>query len=389
MLNYGELNNLGKKIVRVIGYVLCGIMLALCAVLAFASAAFTAEETVGVFGVNIYIVNEDGIPTVPKGSAVMVNPCAPYEADEGKLVLYKNNEKLTLGYGNGYSVSDGVYQINVIENGKEITISESDLIGKADYCSEFLGKVIGFIKTPLGVFCIAIVPCLVLIFYDIIRAFALKRPLPEVIPQVKNKNSEQKYIDRGISVNADGKGTYSRTAAASPAAANDVLFSYTAKQNKPEKKETPIIPLTDKPINKPADKPKPEPAEKPKNAGTLRPDVSTANTGRFDKIVPLEKNPALKKDEVSLKNEPSDAFFTQSTVPQIQKNAYFRNVRNNSSENDKDEENTRTMKTASKRSTEIIAGKRVEELIGDDDDIRDKSRYNDVDEIISGFNKKV
>lgn len=377
---------MGKKIVRIIGYILCGIMLALCAVLAFASAAFTAEETVGVFGVNIYLVNEDGIPTVPKGSAVVVNPCAPYEADEGKLVLYRNNEKLSLGYGNGYSVSDGVYQINVIENGNEITISENDLIGKADYCSEILGKVISFIKTPLGVFCIAIVPCLVLIFYDIIRAFALKRPLPEVIPQVKNKNSEQKYIDRGISVNADGKGTYSRTTAASPTVANDVLFSLTAKQNKPEKKETPIISLTDKPISKP----KPEPAaEKPKNAGTLRPDVSTASTGRFDKVVPLEKNPTAKKEDASAKKEPSDAFFTQSTVPQIQKNAYFRNTRNNSAEDDKDDENTRPMKTASKRSTEIIAGKRVEDLIGDDDDIRDKSRYNDIDEIISGFNKKV
>ncbi len=385
-LNYGELNNLGKKIVRVIGYILCGIMLALCAVLAFASAAFTAEETVGVFGMNIYLVNEDGIPTVPKGSAVVVNPCAPYEADEGKLVLYKNNEKLSLGYGNGYSVSDGVYQINVIENGNEITISENDLIGKADYCSEILGKVISFIKTPLGVFCIAIVPCLVLIFYDIIRAFALRRPLPEVIPQVKNKNSEQKYVDRGISVNADGKGTYSRTTAASPTVADDVLFSLTAKQNKPEKKETPIIPLTDKPINKPKTE---STAEKPKNAGALRPDISTASTGRFDKVVPLEKNPAAKKEDASAKKEPSDAFFTQSTVPQIQKNAYFRNSRNNSAENDNDDENTRPMKTASKRSTEIIAGKRVEELIGDDDDIRDKSRYNDIDEIISRFNKKV
>lgn len=385
-LNYGELNNLGKKIVRVIGYILCGIMLALCGVLAFASAAFTAEETVGVFGVNIYLVNEDGIPTVPKGSAVVVNPCAPYEADEGKLVLYKNNEKLSLGYGNGYSVSDGVYQINVIENGNEITISENALIGKADYCSEILGKVISFIKTPLGVFCIAIVPCLVLIFYDIIRAFALKRPLPEVIPQVKNKNSEQKYVDRGISVNADGKGTYSRTTAASPAVADDVLFSLTAKQNKPEKKETPIIPLTDKPINKPKTE---STADKPKNAGTLRPDISTASTGRFDKVVPLEKNPAVKKEDASPKKEPSDAFFTQSTVPQIQKNAYFRSSRNNSAENDKDDENSRPMKTASKRSTEIIAGKRVEDLIGDDDDIRDKSRYNDIDEIISGFNRKV
>lgn len=376
-------------------------MLVLCIVLVFVSLAFSSEETINIFGVNIYVVNEEGIATAPKGSAIIVNPCAPYEVDSGKLVLYKKDEKLSLGYGKEYGVSDGVYQITVIENNKDVIISETNLIGKAEYSSEFLGRLIIFIKSPLGVFVLAIVPCILLVIYDIIRAAALKRPLPEVIPQVKNKASEPRYIDRELSVNSEGKGTYSRTTAGrSSVTANDVLITYTAKQNKPEKplnnepslrsekKNTPIIPLTDKK--------KPEPSVKPKNTGALRPESALEKTEKIAKISAqdIKTDSLVKSDEVksAAKGNMEDAFFAQTSVPQIQRNAYFRSIMNNASEKEKNEdmeEIVRPQKTSSKRSTEIIANKRVEDLMQDDDDIRDKSRYNDADEIISGFNRKV
>lgn len=389
---------MGKRIARVIGYILCGIMLVLCIALIFVSAAFSAEETVNIFGVNIYVVNEDGITTVPKGSAVIVNSCKPYEVDAGKLVMYKNDEKLSLGYGKGYSVVDGVYRVTVIDNNTEFEISENNLIGKADYCSEFLGSLISFVKSQMGVLVLAIIPCLVLIVYDIIRAAALRRPLPEVVPQVKNKE-EPRYSERGISVNSEGKGTYSRTAASKPAsAASDVLFTYTARQTKSErpaeKRNTPIIPLTDKPVSKT------ETSAKPKNAGALRSEPVSENTAKI-KTVPTflneetKKTSTTKKDDtiITSKVDQGDAFFTQTSIPQIQKSAYFRSIMNNNAEKDKNEEKedepVRPQKTSSKRSTEIIANKRVEDLILDDDDIRDKSRYNDADDIVMGFNKKV
>lgn len=366
-------------------------MLVLCIALAFASFAFTSEESVKIFGVNIFVVEEDGVSTVPKGSAVIVNPCAAYEVSAGKLLMYKNNEKLSLGYGKDFSVLDGVYQITVIEKGEELLISENDLIGKADFCSEFLGKTIMFVKSPLGVLCLAILPCVILIIYDIIRAAAARRPLPEVIPQVKNKSAEPQRSTRGISVSSDGKGTYCRTKPDKPAAiADEILFTYTAKQKRPERKETPIIPLTDRT--------KPEPPAKPKNAGALRPDIPAGNTGKYEDISSRKSKPEAdvsgKTAEIEKlpKADQSDAFFAQSTVPQIQKSAYFRTLRKNNGENQKNDETDeiiRPQKTSSKRSTEIIANKRVEDLMKDDDDIRDKSRYNDIDEIISGLNKKV
>lgn len=369
-------------------------MLVLCIVLIFVSLAFSSEETVNIFGANVYVVDQEDIATAPKGSAVIVNPCAPYEVDEGRLVLYKKDDGLSLGYGKGYEVLDGVYRMTVLENNKDVVISESSLIGKADYCSEFLGRLIGFIKSPIGVFVLAVIPCLLLVVYDIIRAAALRRPLPEVVPQVKNKASEPRYSERGISVNAEGKGTYSRTAAVKPAsAANDVLFTYTARQARSEKtserRNTPIIPLTDKTGEK---------SEiKPKNAGTMRPDTVASETVRLAKISEseLKAGSSDKKAEplITTKSDPTDdAFFAQTSVPHIQKSAYMRNTMNKSDEsekNDDTDEVARPQKTSSKRSTEIIANKRVEDLMSDDDDIRDKSRYNDAGEIVSGFNKRV
>lgn len=385
---------MGSKIARITGYIFCGIMLVLCIVLIFVSLAFSSEETVNIFGANIYVVDQEDIATAPKGSAVIVNPCAPYEVDEGRLVLYKKDDGLSLGYGKGYEVLDGVYRMTVLENNKDVVISESSLIGKADYCSEFLGRLIGFIKSPIGVFVLAVIPCLLLVVYDIIRAAALRRPLPEVVPQVKNKASEPRYSERGISVNAEGKGTYSRTAAVKPAsAANDVLFTYTARQARSEKtserRNTPIIPLTDKTGEK---------SEiKPKNAGTMRPDTVASETVRLAKISEseLKAGSSDKKAEplITTKSDPAnDAFFAQTSVPHIQKSAYMRNTMNKSDEsekNDDTDEVARPQKTSSKRSTEIIANKRVEDLMTDDDDIRDKSRYNDAGEIVSGFNKRV
>lgn len=350
-------------------------MLAACILLTYISMAFSAEETVNLFGVNIYVVADDSIPTVPEGSAVIVNPCAPYEVNAGKLVLYKNNERLSLGYGKNYSVLDGVYQITIFENDREVVISENNLIGKAEFSSELLGKIIRFVKSPLGVLCLAVVPCLVLIIYDIIRAIALRRPLPEVVPQVKNKSEEPRHSSRTISVSSDGKGTYSRSSGgkSNAQAADEVLFTYTAKQKRVEKKETPIIPLTERA--------KTEPPVKARNAGALRPDVPTTN--KYAKSsAQVVRNSAVSDSN----SEQGDAFFSQSAVPQIQRSVYSRTTKNNTSENSGERDDIpRPQKTSAKRSTQIIANKNVDDLMKDDEDIRDKSRYNDT----TGFNKRV
>ena len=268
---------MGKKVARVIGYVFCGIMLAVCIFLAFVSWAFTSEETVGVFGVNIYVANGDNLTGVPDKSAVIVFSCEPYEISEGKLLLYKKGEKLSLGYGKSYSVNNGVYSINVLENDNELIIAGEDLVGKAEYSSRIIGKIILFVKSPFGVLCIAIAPCLVLIIFDIIRASVSKRHA-EIVPE-----KEQILIDKGALTEK-----LTPVLTANKQSNEGVLFSYTAKQKKSEN--------TTEEKNESSKPPR-------RNAGALPPDIFESGITKSDQ-----------------------AFFSQTGAPQDLKSAYLRSI---------------------------------------------------------------
>ena len=193
----------------------------------------------------------------------------------------------------------------------------------------------------------------------------------------------------GISVSADGKGTYSRNAAKSGKAADDVLFSYAARQKKAEREQRPIIPLTDKKPSEPAPR---------KTAPVVKP-ITENDVNTFKVEIPSEKvttrkkgtegSPKREKTEelpIFQKNDASDAFFTQSKVPQISKHLP---KKLSVPEENRDEEKTAAFpnRASTKRSSQIIANKRVEDLMKDDDDKRDKNRY-EIDDILSGITNK-
>lgn len=379
-----------NKVARIIGYVLCALMLIVCILMIVLSAAFKSSDIVNIFGTNIYLVQTDDVQTAPKDSAVIVRKCELSDVIRGKLLLYTKGEekKPTLGYAKDYYAEDGVYFINILENGKDYILAESDLVGMANYSSVALGSIINFVRSPFGIFCIAVLPCIALILYDIIRAFAAKMPPPEVIPQVKNMPEDEVVSPVKISVSRDGKGTYSRNAGGENKAADDVLFSYAAKQKRSQRNQRPIIPLTDKKETEPTVKPISEiDVNKIKTAAKTPEKVAA---GRYAQIsaaensVRSEENPA-KTEEIPLfvKENDKDAFFSQSKAPQIN-----RLIPKREKPVEEIQEEKLPQRTSTKRSTQIIANKSVEDLMKDEDDRRDKSRY-DVDEIISGLNKKV
>lgn len=365
-------------------------MLIVCILMIVLSAAFKSSDIVNIFGTNIYLVQTDDVQTAPKDSAVIVRKCELSDVIRGKLLLYTKGEekKPTLGYAKDYYAEDGVYFINILENGKDYILAESDLVGMANYSSVALGSIINFVRSPFGIFCIAVLPCIALILYDIIRAFAAKMPPPEVIPQVKNMPEDEVVSPVKISVSRDGKGTYSRNAGGENKAADDVLFSYAAKQKRSQRNQRPIIPLTDKKETEPTVKPISEiDVNKIKTAAKTPEKVAA---GRYAQIsaaensVRSEENPA-KTEEIPLfvKENDKDAFFSQSKAPQIN-----RLIPKREKPVEEIQEEKLPQRTSTKRSTQIIANKSVEDLMKDEDDRRDKSRY-DVDEIISGLNKKV
>lgn len=420
--------NFRKKFSRVIGYIFCAFLLIVCIIVVVAAAAFGSRDTVKIFGYNLYIVEKDGFEKAPKGSAVIVKKTTAFDLDVGNLVLYEEAEDpndCAMGYVTEINVIDGAFFLNVDDGNEIAEVPEARLVGSADYSSVFVGAAVRFIKTPFGIFCVAVMPCLALIMYDIIRAAASNMPEPEVEPQIKNRYDEI-VTQRNISVKSDGKAAYSRNPKNNDAPeANEVLFKYPKKSETsstpaPKRTDRPIIPLTNrtsenvspidisqnnikKRVNPAAINREPATPEtvgigryvqNAQNAKTAEePDVSGSKTTEL---------PKLNKDIA--KNDTRDAFFTQTDTPSAAARSkdeqdrlpgkgpapqIGRQIPKRSSGDD-DEPVIKRPKTSGKRSTQILASKRVEDLFSDDeDDVRDKNRINNdvVDDIISGFRK--
>lgn len=406
----GVFFNLSKKIFRGIGYFFCVLLIILCIIMIIATAAFGSQKVVDVFGYNIYIVDADGFESAPKGSAVLVRKCGALELEKGNLILWRNNdEQPSLGYIREITLSDGVYSLTLDENGKEHIAAESQIIGHAEFASPFLGQVILFIKAPIGVFCIAVLPCIALIIFDFIRAGVKNKPEVEVEPQFKNVverasiEQQNKTRNSTIGVNSDGKASYNRQKVANTPAADQVLFELAARQQKKQRTEQQmnkfnpgVLPRENTKSTKPVrSEPTAEPKDYPKSSN------STITGARFKTPEEL-KNPLVttpskdKTAEIPIipKRDLSDAFFAQTSVPTGRQKRSApqigKTVNESNSEKTEDSVKKSAVRAASgRKSSQILASKNIDDLISDDDDYHDKTRIsnNVVDDILADIGK--
>lgn len=425
-----------KKIFRIIGYVFCGILMLLCILLIISASVFGSKRTVDIFGVNIYIVENDDIASTPAGGAVLVQKGAAADLDPGKLVLYLKadaDDAPTLGYVTDIAARDGIHYITVSYKDEPYEFTESKLIGRADYYSKFWGGAIRFIRTPLGIMVIAVLPCAALILYDIIRAAAANRPEPEVVPKVKNADDEQPHTDIRLAVDTEGKALYSKDRSLQTLPKDSsALYGYSGRQKETGKgssrSERPIIPLTDK-------KPKPAPAESrpqaepktevrdktgkifdikmPSDTAEADSDVKRPASGTDTRLsspaetAPERPTPGSEKPKresvpvktaeipvIAGKQTSGDAFFAQpsagrSGIPQIGRQ---RRVQVSAEDDESESRSTypRSEKPAGKRSTQILASKSYDDLLSDDDDLAYSKDFNDraVDDILASINNR-
>lgn len=431
-----------KKFFRVLGYIVCVLLIILCILLVITSALFGAKKTVEVFGANIYITENDNFDGIPKGRAVLVQKTAADDLETGNPVLYlkeDENDNPTLGYVTEISQSDGVNYITVSYNDKTYEFSESKLIGLAEYSSAFWGGVICFIRTPIGVMVLAILPCVALVLIDIIRAVIARRPEPEVVPKVKNADEETTHTDVKLSVDTEGKAEYSKDRNLKPLAKdNSVLFNLMGRQTPQTtpKNERPIIPLVDRPNNANSAAPKidstvPKADIQGKTGRVLNVTLSLDNTVTEKEDFHIDfKKPDISamQAEKSLADEPSrniiapeksdkprvsektaeipiitpknetDAFFAQPSVgrqlaPQIGKKRKSKMDAQAEAEVEElleERSQRKAEKTAGKRSTQILASKSLDEIFADDDDIPYHGTVSDksVDDIITSLEQK-
>lgn len=393
--------NLVKKFFRGLGYVICAVLLVLCVLLIVAAAAFGSKDTVEAFGINVFIVESENITTAPIDSAVIVRKCTVHDLREGNLIMYLTNDeerKSALAYVKNVYPNDGTYFVTVTLNDKDTVIPDAAIVGRADYSSLVLGRLILFVRTPLGVLFLAVLPCVALVIYDILRAYASKLPPPEVIPQIKNVDGDSfedqqvvsaaRHTGSKISVSDDGKATYSRDRGAQKSKdAGDVLFNYSGKQQR-KTEDRPVIPisLTDKKpeITKPTVKLPERPSSGYTsiiNIGKEEPrtpsNVAVSRYAQNSEEITAEPRRSAPSKTAELpdipKKDTSDAFFAQTDAPMFNEDTFKRanSAVSKAAQRERNEDGIaagRTARTARRRSTQIIASKGLDELLSDDDD---------------------
>ncbi len=376
---------LGEKILKAVGFTVSVLLVLICIFFIIISAVFSPEETVNFFGFNIFLCGSDEFDGVTKGSAVIVYNCEPYDIESGDLIMFSSSgvdEEVVpaLGYAENVTMSDGVYVIEVSEEEGSRVVSEGAFIGKAGWSSPLLGAVISFSKTPFGVCVMALLPCLALIIYEIIKGAVQKLPQPSVEPQIKNREPDIGENLPGITVKKDGKAVYSgRTPADTKpkSAASGVLFSFN-NDNKESKTGRGGVKSDSK-------------SEEPSVFAASKTPASIAAKRYLDN--------AVNSEPVNTKTEPRTADKNSAkkiSAPQIggtlptssgSLNGSGKSIASLRGLSGRRGSQRRDESSGGRKSAEILAGKQRSELIAEDDDRLDKSRY-EVDDILSGIERR-
>lgn len=162
-----------------------------------------------MFGYRVYIMNGDGMePRISQGSAVFVKE--GLTPNVGNVILCNIDGRLAVvGYVGSEDVvsSDGTAETRYIvkyDQGKadEVWgIGKDDIIGVAKTYSTFFGGLVNFASSKTGMLLIVIIPCALLIAYEIIMI---------VLSSVKKKNNDLSDAVKQTEENDDPDAEYER-----------------------------------------------------------------------------------------------------------------------------------------------------------------------------------
>ena len=162
------------SVARCIGVVI-GVLLIVFAVFLVVTSmlfSFGGSAAPDIFGYNVYIVRDNDFYQLKAGTAAIAQKVWPDEVNNGELIIYNRYENggAQLAKVNSSTLKEGVMSFDVeTQGGENITISQSQLVARVNYCSDFW-----------GVMAIAILPCIAIVAFEIVKFIMSKRPVPQV-----------------------------------------------------------------------------------------------------------------------------------------------------------------------------------------------------------------
>lgn len=184
---------------KILSFVLKGVVVLLVLLTIFliiVSAVFYAGDNApSLFGHNVYLVKTDAFSLIKNGTALITEEVDYSEIKAGNIVVYSTEDgKAAVAEIREANVYDGVYTYNAKSaDDTDIYIGQSSIIGKGMFFSDTFGAVISFAVSPAGVAIIAIVPCLMIIAFEVVKYFKKKLPQPE-IETVKKQEETPTYV---------------------------------------------------------------------------------------------------------------------------------------------------------------------------------------------------
>ncbi|MCD8106678.1 MAG: S24/S26 family peptidase [Oscillospiraceae bacterium] len=243
-----------RKPLQIVGIIVV-VILALAIVSTFVIYGIFKDSNSApmVFGKRVYIMSGTGMePKIPQGSAVFVDEGVLPESEgnvilcniDGKLALVRCVGLQTTTAEDGTVATSYIVKYDSTSADQQWTVDAEDIIGRAVSYDTFLGKVITFASSKVGMLVIVIVPCALLILYEVIML---------IISVRKRKTTEEEAIedmsfgDAGAFTLSHSEKPEKRVSEERKApTGNDILdFGFTNEKKTSAKKEVPLFDFGD------------------------------------------------------------------------------------------------------------------------------------------------
>ena len=215
------------SVLKAVGFAATMLLIVLAVFFAVTAMVFSfgGSSAPDIFGYNVYIVSGGDFYQLKSGTAAIAQKVWPDEVNNGEIIIYNGDKGETqLARVNSSTLKEGVMSFDIeSQTGDNVTISQSQLVARVNYCSDFWGTVIGFAKSPFGVMAAAILPCLAVIAYEIVKFIILRCPVPSVetiklqeeapvfLPKSSEKVPEKKKAAEAVQENVLSKPASSKT----------------------------------------------------------------------------------------------------------------------------------------------------------------------------------
>lgn len=217
------MTDLKKKfaVLKIIGTITGVLLLVLAVFLAVTAMTFSfggRSSAPDIFGYNIYLVRDNDFHQLKAGTAALAQRIPPDEIRPGEIIIYNRYENggAQLGKVIAATLKEAVMSYDIeTEHGERITVSQGQYIAKVTHHSEFLGGIIGFVMSPFGVMTTAILPCIAIAVFELVKFIFSKLPAPEV-ETVKIQEENPTFIPRKKREEIERKRRAESKAAAKP-----------------------------------------------------------------------------------------------------------------------------------------------------------------------------